>query len=87
MNLFIAPAWMRLFLLLGGAVLWIGIWHTGFSVASWILYIPAAMFVIASATGRERFCRPGRVSVLSGLSTSTHSLKAGWVAHPSTGSE
>jgi hypothetical protein len=51
MNLFIAPAWMRLFLLFGGAVLWIGIWHTGFSVASWILYIPAAMFVIASATG------------------------------------
>lgn len=51
MTFFVAPAWMRLFLLLGGVALWIGIWHTGFSVASWILYIPAVMFIFAAATG------------------------------------
>lgn len=51
MKLFIAPAWLRAFLLFGGAALWLGIWHTGFSVASWILYIPAVMFVFAGATG------------------------------------
>jgi hypothetical protein len=51
MKLFIAPAWMRLFLFLGGALLWLGIWHTGFAAASWILYLPAAMFVFAAATG------------------------------------
>jgi len=51
MKLFIAPAWMRLFLFLGGALLWIGIWHTGFSTASWILYLPATLFVFAAATG------------------------------------
>lgn len=51
MKFFIAPPWLRLFLLFSGTVLWIGIWHTGFSVASWILYIPAALFVFAAATG------------------------------------
>jgi hypothetical protein len=51
MKLFIAPAWLRAFLLFGGAALWLGIWHTGLSVASWILYIPAVMFVFAGVTG------------------------------------
>ncbi len=51
MKLFVAPPWMRLFLLAGGSILWIGIWHTGFAAASWILYVPAVMFVFAAATG------------------------------------
>ena len=51
MKFFIAPAWLRAFLLFGGAALWLGIWHTGFSVASFILYIPAVLFVFAGATG------------------------------------
>lgn len=51
MKLFVAPPWLRLFLLFGGALTWAGIWHTGFSAASWILYIPAAMFVFAAVTG------------------------------------
>lgn len=51
MKLFVAPPWMRLFLLLGGAVQWLGIWHTGFAEASWILYVPAVMFPFAAATG------------------------------------
>ena len=51
MKLFIAPPWLRLFLFFGGAVLWVGIWHTGFPVASWIIYILAVMFVFAALTG------------------------------------
>jgi len=51
LKLFIAPPWLRLFLLFSGTVTWVGIWHTGFSVASWILYIPATMFVFAAVTG------------------------------------
>jgi len=51
MKMFVAPPWMRLFLFLGAALLWIGIWHTGFGAASWILYLPAVMFLFAAATG------------------------------------
>lgn len=51
MKFFVAPPWMRLFLFLGGALLWIGIWHTGFAIASWVLYIPAIMFIFAAITG------------------------------------
>lgn len=51
MKLFVAPPWMRLFLLFGGILLWIGIWQTGFGVAGWILYIPAVMFPFAAVTG------------------------------------
>ena len=51
MKFFIAPAWLRTFLLAASALLWLGIWHTGFSVASWIFYLPAVMFVFAAATG------------------------------------
>ena len=51
MKFFIAPAWMRAFLLGASAVLWLGIWLTGFSIASWILYLPAVMFLFAAATG------------------------------------
>ena len=51
MKLFIAPAWLRAFLLFGGIVLWLGIWDTGLRTVSWILYIPAVMFVFAAVTG------------------------------------
>lgn len=42
---------MRFFLLVTGAVIWIGIWHTGFNVASWVLYIPAVFLLFATITG------------------------------------
>jgi len=51
MKFFIAPPWMRLFLLFGGALIWLGIWLTGFAVASWVLYVPAVTFVFAAITG------------------------------------
>lgn len=51
MKLFVAPAWLRAFLLMGGIVTWLGIWDTGFRAASWILYIPAVMFVFGAVTG------------------------------------
>lgn len=51
MKFFVAPPWMRLFVFLVGTLLWIGIWHTGFGIASWILYLPAVLFLFAAATG------------------------------------
>jgi hypothetical protein len=42
---------MRFFFLVAGSLLWAGIWLTGFAAAHWLLYIPAAFFVFAAATG------------------------------------
>jgi len=42
---------MRLFLAAVATLLWVGIWHTGFAVASWIIYLPAIFFVFAAITG------------------------------------
>lgn len=42
---------MRMFLLTVSAVLWLGIWLTGFNVVSWVLYLPAAFFLIAAVSG------------------------------------
>jgi hypothetical protein len=42
---------VRAFYLFAATVLWLGIWHTGFSIASWVLYVPAVTFVFAAATG------------------------------------
>jgi len=42
---------MRFFLLLMGLVIWLGIWLTGFGTAHWVLYLPAAFFPLAAATG------------------------------------
>jgi len=42
---------MRIFVLVVGIITWLGIWHTGFTVASWILYLPAVFFVFAAVTG------------------------------------
>jgi len=42
---------IRFFLLFLSSVIWIGIWHTGFEVVSWILYIPAVFLLFAALTG------------------------------------
>ena len=42
---------MRLFFLVAGTVIWLGIWLTGFNIAHWILYIPAVFFLFAALTG------------------------------------
>ncbi len=42
---------MRFFFFVGGSMIWLGIWLTGFGTAHWLLYIPAISFYIASATG------------------------------------
>lgn len=42
---------MRLFLVLAATLIWVGIWHTGFDRASWVLYVLAVMFPFAALTG------------------------------------
>ena len=42
---------MRFFFLFAGTLLWVGIWLTGFSVAHWLLYVPAVFFYFAAITG------------------------------------
>lgn len=51
MNIQKVGAPIRFFLFTISAVIWAGIWHTGFDVASWILYIPAAFLLLAAITG------------------------------------
>lgn len=46
----VGPA-TRFFLFITGTVIWLGIWHTGFELSSWILYIPAIFLPLAAATG------------------------------------
>ncbi len=46
----IGPA-MRAFFLFAASVLWLGIGLTGFSVVSWVLYIPPSFFTFAAVTG------------------------------------
>lgn len=40
-------AWFVVF----SAVIWIGIYLTGFEVVHWFLYIPAVMLIFAAVTG------------------------------------
>ena len=42
---------IRFFLFFVSGVIWLGIWHTGFAVASWILYIPACFLLLAAIIG------------------------------------
>jgi len=42
---------LRFFLLFLSTVIWLGIWHTGFNIASWILYLPATFLLLAAVTG------------------------------------
>ena len=51
MNQFKVGAPIRLFLLVISSLMWLGIWHTGFGVASWILYLPAVFLLFAAITG------------------------------------
>ncbi len=44
-------ATMRLFFTVPAILIWLGIWLTGFGVAHWILYLPAAFFTFAIITG------------------------------------
>lgn len=42
---------MRLLFFAVGSVIWVGIWLTGFSTVHWLLYVPAALLILAAATG------------------------------------
>jgi len=42
---------MRLFFFFTGSVMLSGIWLTGFSAASWVLYAPPIFFYFAALTG------------------------------------
>lgn len=42
---------MRVWYAFVGAILWTGIYLTGFSNVHWFLYVPAAGFVFAAITG------------------------------------
>ena len=46
-----APLSMRIWFVFVGSLLWAGIYYTGFSIANWLLYLPAAGFSIASIIG------------------------------------
>lgn len=45
------PLSMRIWLAMMAAILWTGIYFTGFSIVNWLLYLPAAGFTIASIVG------------------------------------
>lgn len=42
---------MRFFLLVMAGVILLGIWLTGFNTVHWVLYLPAALFILAAVTG------------------------------------
>lgn len=42
---------MRAFFLFLAAVIWLGIWLTGFGVVHWVSYVPAVVLVVAAITG------------------------------------
>ena len=44
---------MRIWYAFVGMILWTGIYFTGFSNVHWLLYVPAAGFILAAITG---FC-------------------------------
>jgi hypothetical protein len=46
-----APTSMRVWYAFVGALLWTGIYFTGFAVVNWLVYLPAAGFVFAAITG------------------------------------
>ena len=53
MSKFKSNAPLRVFYLFAATVIWLGIWLTGFSQSSLVLYVPAIGFVFAAVTG---FC-------------------------------
>ena len=42
---------MRLFFLVSGSFIWLGLWLTGFENAHWLLFVPAVFFAFAALTG------------------------------------
>jgi len=44
---------LRAFYLFAASTIWLGIWLTGFSVSSWVFYVPGVTFTFAAITG---FC-------------------------------
>lgn len=42
---------MRFFLLISAAVIWTGIWLSGFQCVHWFLYLPGSFFIFAALTG------------------------------------
>jgi hypothetical protein len=42
---------MRVWSAFVGAILWTGIYLTGFSTVHWLLYVPAAGFIFSAITG------------------------------------
>ena len=42
---------MRFFFLVAAAIIWTGIYLTGFRTAHWVLYVPAVFFLFAAITG------------------------------------
>jgi len=42
---------IRVFLFVISAVIWLGIWLTGFNTVHWLLYAPAAFLLFAAITG------------------------------------
>jgi hypothetical protein len=46
----ISTEW-RIFLMIPAIVVFIGIWLTGFSVVSWVLWVPVILLPFASITG------------------------------------
>jgi len=46
-----ASASMRIWFGFVGMILWTGIYLTGFSRTNWVLYVPAAGFILGAITG------------------------------------
>ena len=42
---------LRMTFLVIGALIWLGVWLTGFSTVHWLLYIPATFLTFAGVTG------------------------------------
>ncbi len=42
---------MRVWFAFAGAILWAGIYLTGFYTVNWLLYVPAAGFIFSAITG------------------------------------
>lgn len=41
----------RLFLLISGLLIWVGILLTGIKIVHWLLFIPPSAFILAALTG------------------------------------
>jgi hypothetical protein len=46
-----ASSAVRALFLFTSAVIWLGIWQTGFYTAHWLLYVPAISFTFSAITG------------------------------------